>query len=199
MLFWCTIIVAMDYFVVGLGNPGTNYIWSRHNVAWILMDNIFGDEWQYDRYLEAKYQGISLESKMLHLVLPQTFMNNSGKTVAQFTKMFSSFCSERLIVIHDDIDLPFGTVRISFDRGSGGHNGVKSIVEHLGSSMFIRIRVGIAKKLDDGRLVKPAVLGLFGNTERTVLNVEISPLVSRIITTIVKQGHAEAMNFYNTR
>ncbi len=187
----------MDYFIVGLGNPGKKYVWSRHNVAWNVLDTIFGTLWERDSYLEAWYQQEMIANTHLHLILPQTFMNNSGKTVSTLQKIYSSFTTERCIVIHDDIDLPLGTVRIAFDRGSGGHNGVRSIHEHLGTSSFLRIRIGIAKELGDGRIVKPAVLGTFSFEERDYITKNIAPLVHSMLTKIVEQGYQAAMNSYH--
>ncbi len=187
----------MDYFIVGLGNPGEKYTWTRHNIAWLALKNIFSVKWEYDRYLQAEYASTEINTIRVHVVLPQTFMNKSGESIVGLAKTFSTFSSSRLIVIHDDIDLPFGTVRISYDRGSGGHNGIKSITQHLQTSLFIRIRIGLAKVLEDGTQVKPAVLGMLSSEERTASEQKISPRVKQIVEEIVISGYQKAMNSYN--
>ncbi len=187
----------MDYFIVGLGNPGEKYTWTRHNIAWLALKNIFSVKWEYDRYLQAEYTLTEISSTRVHIVLPQTFMNRSGESVASLVKTFSSFSSARLIVVYDDIDLPFGMTRISYDRGSGGHNGIKSITQHLQTSLFIRIRIGLAKVLEDGTQVKPAVLGVLSTQERIGLEQKITPRVKEIIDEIVTSGYEKAMNKYN--
>ena len=188
----------MDYFVVGLGNPGEKYTWTRHNIAWLVLKNNFSMKWEYDRYLQADYISTEINSTRVHIVLPQTFMNKSGESVAGLAKTFSTFSCARLIVIHDDIDLPFGMTRISYDRGSGGHNGIKSIAQHLQSSSFIRIRIGLAKVLEDGTQVKPAVLGVLSSDERKQLEKIISPKVNEILNEIITSGYQRAMNIYNS-
>lgn len=198
VLFLFDILLGMDYFVVGLGNPGEKYTWTRHNIAWLALKKEFEVPWEYDRYLHADYVSTEIEGTRVHIVLPQTFMNESGKSVIGLQKTFSSFSPLRLIVVHDDIDLPFGTVRISYDRGSGGHNGIKSITHHLQSSSFIRIRIGLAKVLENGTQAKPAVLGVLSSDERLQLEQTVAPKVRDILTAIVKYGYQKAMNIHNS-
>ena len=184
----------MDYFVIGLGNPGTQYQHTRHNVAWIVLHKLLGAHWEEDKYLKAQY----LNNDGVHFLLPQTYMNKSGESVAGLKKIFSSFTPQRLIVIYDDIDLPLGSVRISFDRGSGGHNGVKSVTHHIGSQKFIRIRIGVAKRLEDGRIVKPPVLGRFEKTELEVV-YQLVDSVGEMLRHIQHKGYEDAMNTFNTK
>ena len=112
--------------IVGLGNPGKEYENTRHNTGRILVE-----------ILEKK-----LEGKKIKFLTPDTFMNNSGKAVAPLIKSKKDL--KDLVVIYDDIDLPFGKIKISFNRSSGGHNGLGSIIKHLKSEEFLRIRVGIS-------------------------------------------------------
>ena len=117
--------------LIGLGNPGSKYEHNRHNVGFQILDQLSSD-FSADKYSfseVADYDG-------LRLVKPQTFMNDSGKTAQKFK-------DEEIIVVYDDIDIPIGTVKCSFDRGAGGHNGVQSIIDHLGTTAFARIRVGV--------------------------------------------------------
>jgi PTH1 family peptidyl-tRNA hydrolase len=123
-------------------------------------------------------------------------MNNSGEVIS-FLKKEIDFKPEHVVVIYDDVDLAFGTIRISYDRGDGGHNGVKSIVEHLGSKKFIRIRLGISKLIEDGRLIKPNVLGNIPPDEQKNIQNEISPQVERILKSLETDGLEVTMNRYN--
>ena len=122
-------------------------------------------------------------------------MNESGKTADYFTSK-EGIAAEQLIVIYDDLDLPIGKFKISFDRGSGGHNGVKSIEEHLGSREFIRIRIGISKIIESGELVKPNVLGNFDSNELETLK-DVSKIAYKAIGTILKEGKEKAMTAFN--
>ena len=182
------------FYVIGLGNPGEKYHYTRHNVAWIVLDELYDEGWYRHGYMNAQVRS----SEYGLLIKPETFMNNSGEVIS-FLKKEVDFAPEHIIIIYDDIDLPLGTIRVSFDRGDGGHNGVKSIVEHLGSKQCIRIRIGISRLLDDGRLVKPSVLGQFGKEERSMITDTIAPQVARILTSITTEGYEVAMNRYNAK
>lgn len=117
--------------IIGLGNPGKKYEGHRHNIGFQVLNRLT-HAFEQDKYahaLVASYEGFTL-------VQPQTFMNESGKSAQKFQK-------EDIIVVYDDIDIPLGTVKCSFDRGAGGHNGVQSIIDHLGTTAFARIRVGV--------------------------------------------------------
>src|SRR3989344_192452 len=116
------------YIVVGLGNPSAKYAKTRHNTGRMAADNV-----------RDKVSGIKV-------FVPDTFMNKTGSAVAKVVK--SKRAAEKLIVIYDDLDLPLGTMRISYNRGSGGHKGLESIIRALKTREFIRIRIGIGKKSD---------------------------------------------------
>lgn len=189
----------MDYFVVGLGNPGEKYKRTRHNVGWLILEKIFDDNWEDDKYLYAKYQTTMIEESRIHILEPQTFMNLSGTCVHALTKVYSTFSNDRLVVIHDDIDLVFGDIRISYGRGSGGHNGVRSIEQSLTTQNFIRIRIGIAKKLENGDVVKPAVLGIFSIDEYSHIQSTLAPQVYKILNAIFQDGYQKAMNTFNSK
>jgi len=182
----------MKYLIVGLGNPGTEYEKTRHNAGWIVIDGAFpGLEFGRDAYANA---GTATEGDFL-FVKPATFMNLSGETVQYFVDK-KDYLPENIIVIYDDIDLALGKIKISFDRGSGGHNGIKSIEMSLGSREFIRIRIGISKLLETGELVKPNVLGKFEANELETL-AEVSKQVKLALETIVKEGKEKAMTEFN--
>lgn len=185
------------YYLIGLGNPGKQYEYTRHNVAWMILDTLFQDEWVHDKYLNAYVHHHMFDETEVMMMKPETFMNHSGEVISGIKKRFSNFESHQLIVVYDDIDLPLGAVRVSFDRGDGGHNGIKSIVEHLGSTEFIRIRVGVSKLIEDGRLIKPNVLGRFVSDEHDLVCGDISSRVGEVLQTIVLKGYQESMNQFN--
>lgn len=201
------IINYFMYYVVGLGNPGEEYKETRHNVGFLMLDYFVESEKFPTPLLDKKVSGlVSLrkiddEEVMVHY--PDTYMNNSGRAVA---KLVIKKELKNLIVVHDDVALPLGTIRVSFGRGSGGQNGIKSIIATMGSSDFVRIRVGVAPKVTEANSERPAgvpgaklagyVLGKFTKTEQAVLP-EIAKRVGECLLVIFKKGHVEAMNRFN--
>lgn len=137
----------------------------------------------------------------LEIMIPSTFMNESGKAVQEYLRYHEG---REIIVMYDDKDLPYGTFRISYDRGDGGHKGVKSIIEALGKKDFIRIRIGIAPPEVDGSTVKPPhgeavqgyVLGIISEKEEEILRI-IATRILGSIQTIVGSGYQKAMEVYN--
>ncbi len=178
--------VFMVYTLVPLGNPGEKYVRTRHNAARIMLTLI-------ESHVEK------LES--VEVFVPDTFMNESGKAVANFLRYHEG---RQLIVMYDDKDVPLGKIRISHDRGDGGHNGVKSIIESLGTKEFIRVRIGIAPQDVDGKEIKAPhgmevqdfVMGKFREDEEMVLR-EIAPQVMGALTAIVEVGYQKAMERFN--
>ncbi len=174
------------FTLVPLGNPGDKYARTRHNIARLLLSMIKDEVMKIDN---------------CEIMVPQTFMNESGKAVAEYLRYHEG---RDVVVIYDDKDLAFGTFRISHDRGDGGHNGLKSIIEHLGTKDFVRIRIGIAPKETDGEQVKPPhgekvqgyVMGVVQEEEEDLLR-GIAAKVLGAIQTIVNEGHAKAMERYN--
>lgn len=183
----------MNYLVVALGNPGKEYEKTRHNAGWLVVDFAYPElEWERDTYAVA---GVARHDNV-YFAKPMTFMNLSGESVGYLTKK-RDISAEHCVVIYDDIDLPLGKIKISFDRGSGGHNGIKSIQDHLGTAEFIRIRVGISKVLENGELIKPNVLGKFEPDELELLKV-VASKVKLAIHTIIKDGKEFAMTEFNS-
>lgn len=174
----------MLYALASLGNPGKKYSMTRHNAGRIVADAI-----DFSDLKELKY------------IVPDTYMNESGK----FVKEYLRYHDDRdLIVIYDDKDLPFGKFRISHDRGDGGHNGLKSIIEALGTTEFTRIRIGIAHADTDGKNIIPLsgeavqkyVLGNLNDEEVKSLT-DIIPKVKEAIETIVNEDYKKAMEKFN--
>src|ERR1035437_10026902 len=176
--------------VVGLGNPGKEYENTRHNTGRILVGMI-----------EKKLNPETSKLKIKFLT-PDTFMNNSGHCVAPLIKTKKDL--ENLVVIYDDIDLPLGKMKISFNRSSGGHNGLGSIIKHLKSEEFLRIRIGIAPETPSGKLRKPKgekavlnfLLGEFKKPELDELK-KLSKKVAEAVETIFSESKEKAMSLYN--
>ncbi|NBK21761.1 MAG: aminoacyl-tRNA hydrolase [Spirochaetia bacterium] len=129
----------MVKLLIFLGNPGKTYEKSRHNVGWLFCDHLYPSvQWS------QKFHSLVATEGLYKLLKPQTFMNESGKAVRACSDFFN-FPSEELLVVHDDLELPFGTIRLQKGGGLGGHNGLKSIKSHLGSDAFLRLRFGIGR------------------------------------------------------
>ena len=180
---------------IALGNPGDEYQNTRHNAGWIIFDEL-GLDWQTNKYAE------SLEARDgdFIFVKPQTFMNESGRSVSWYQNDLKAKTGD-FVVLYDDVDLPVGKMRISFDRSSGGHNGIKSIEQHLGSREFIRIRIGIAPIAEDGQVIVPAnrksfVLKGFSEDQLDAIQ-KLAPQVRQALITIAEKGYVEAMNEFN--
>jgi len=193
-------------YVVPLGNPGDRYTNTRHNVGWLAMDHIISARSIPGLIADKKLSGRSTEGMVgdepVAILYPDTFMNNSGSAVVKFVP--KSEVAD-LIVLHDDIDLPFGEIKVSKGRGGGGNNGVSSIIQKLGSKDFVRIRIGIApKSFWTGKMKRPAgggplerfVLKPFSSSERKQLP-ELFSTIDAAVEVVVKQGAEAAMNQYN--
>ena len=197
-------------YLIGLGNPGTKYEKTRHNIGRLVVsrlhDTLHGNPWRNDKHANAFCAEGQLAGHALSFVLPETFMNRSGET-ARFLVSKRGASLDELVVLYDDVDLAFGTVRIGVGRGDGGHNGIKSIASSLGSKDFIRIRIGIAPtSFWTGKMKRPAgggalerfVLGRLSRAEERALS-DLVPLVTDIVATIATDGVERAMNRYNER
>lgn len=182
--------------LVGLGNPGEKYQMTRHNVGFMLAEEMAG---RFGISLKKKgYQGLygvgRVASQETTLLLPQTFMNLSGVSVKAAYQSLGVSPGD-LIVAHDDLDMPFGALRIRPEGGHGGHNGIRSICSVIGTGEFVRIKIGIGRP-EQGD-VTGHVLGRFSTDERAVLPT----LLERIgdaTEEIVRNGVKSAMNLYNS-
>lgn len=194
------------YYIVGLGNPGEKYQDTRHNVGWIALDYICQKAALPQVVIQKHLSGRTTEGVIadtpVSVLYPETFMNNSGSAVAKFVPTTEI---EHLIVIHDDIDLPFGEIKLVKGRGDGGNNGIKSIIEKLVTKDFIRIRVGIAprsfwtgevKRPSGGGPLEKFVLKPFTKKEQEQL-LEIKELAYSALEVLLKDGLPAAMNKYN--
>lgn len=136
-----------DNLIVGLGNPGSEYTHTRHNIGFHVADAllaIFDRSATYKEKWDGLYSATMYSREKVHFVKPQTFMNRSGRSVSQFYT-FYKIAPENLIVIHDDLDMSPGRVKLVRGGGAGGHNGIKSIVSSIGTNDFYRLKVGIGR------------------------------------------------------
>jgi len=138
--------------LIGLGNIGKEYDNTRHNIGFAALDFVYENwlrgegfsEWSENKKFQALVSTGTLNGEKVILAKPTTFMNNSG-IATQLLAAYYKIEPQNIIVLHDDVDLPFGTVKIQANRGSAGHNGIKSIIEKLGTQDFTRVRIGVAK------------------------------------------------------
>ena len=177
--------------IVGLGNPGEKYQKTRHNVGFMVIDklaenlNFATTDFTDSKHAKAKYLKNIYNGHNLELLKPMDFMNNSGFSVAYAIKNNNLNPEQDLIVIHDDKDIPLGDIKIQRDKSDAGHNGVKSIINHLKTQNFIRVRMGVAptdpKKIGD---TANFVLKKFGLFEKKKINLAIEKAVAEIIKLI---------------
>lgn len=196
----------MAYFraLFGLGNPGRDYEETRHNVGFLVMDRLAETLPPPDGAPlgEARFKSIRrleadlLKSRDAYLVKPTTFMNESGVAVAQVSR-FYRIPPEEMLVVYDDMDLALGRLRFRARGSSGGHNGIKSIIQHLGTDAFPRLKVGIGRRESRAQdRVVNHVLGKFGQEERPVLQAVLDVAV-RAVTDAMEMGLDHAMTEYN--
>jgi PTH1 family peptidyl-tRNA hydrolase len=194
------------HYIVGLGNPGEEYMNTRHNTGRIMLEyfkkqNNLSD-WEENKKIKALVSEGKLKKEKIMLVEPETFMNKSGVSVFPLVK--SKKAAENLIVIYDDLDLPIGKFKISFNRSSGGHRGVESIIKALKTEAFVRIRVGISPVTPSGKLKKPSgdkvvgdyILGKFRETEEQSLK-KLSKKINEAIAMIILESREKAMGEFN--
>jgi len=177
--------------IIGLGNPGKKYENTRHNVGFMTIDEFARKNGFPDFKLEKKFDALISENEKLLLAKPETFMNESGISAK---KILSKKNIEDVIVVHDDIDLPVGKIKIVKDRGSAGHKGVESIIQNIGNNNLIRIRIGIAGSEDVK--AKSVVLKKFTKEEQKILSETIQK-ASEALDLFLREGLDKTMNEYN--
>lgn len=184
--------------IVGLGNPGRKYERTRHNAGFMVADELAGN--LHAEIAQEKHYAligeVRIDSVEAVLVKPQTYMNESGRAVAAVLRHTYTTASD-LVVIHDELDLPLGAVRVKIGGGHGGHNGLRSLIEHVGSSDFIRVRVGInrpALNMDSADYV----LSPFLAEERQTASEAVAK-AAETVRLIVVEGPTRAMNIVNQK
>ena len=197
----------MAWVIVGLGNPGEEYTNTRHNAGRMALEYVAKaahfKPWNADKKMKASISGGVLDRNIVAFVLPDTFMNNSGDAVRKFVK--SQKEAEKLVVVYDDLDLPLGKMKISYDRGSGGHKGVESIIGAVRTKKFTRIRIGVSPATAGGDIRKPDgknevldfILHKFKPSEMDELK-KVFKKVTRALAMIIVGGRERAMNEFNT-
>ena len=194
----------MKFFIVGLGNPGDAYTHTRHNVGRMVLD-VYAEKhnayaWQYDKYADALITHSVHDKGEYVLVKPETYMNKSGYSVKKLVSTEAD-AGERIVVVYDDSDLPLGSFKIAYGRGSGGHKGVESIINALGTKDFVRVRIGVTPVTLAGKMKKALdhknwILKKFTNREQDILEGVIESACDAL-NTITTDGLQPAMNVYN--
>ena len=183
--------------IVGLGNPGVQYSQTRHNCGFRLLDRFCESSGM--SMTQGKFKGIfgtgRMRGRSVYLLKPQTYMNLSGESVVACMS-FYHLPVESVIVLHDELDLPLGDIRVKQGGGAGGHNGLKSIIELTGKSTFTRIRIGIGRPVHDNDVVN-YVLGTITSPEETELLDKSLSIGVEALQTCLTRGIQASMNFCN--
>ena len=198
-----------NYLFVGLGNPGPDYEKSRHSFGRMILlslaSKLLGEmeigDWQFDKKLKAQITSGTLNKNKFRFLLPENMMNNSGGCIKPLIKNKKE--ANEVVVIHDDVDLPLGALKISYNRGSGGHRGVESIVKALKTTEFIRLRLGVAPTTPSGKIKKPTgdkvidfIIGNFKPAESETVK-QTTKQAKTVIQSLIEDGLAKTMNLYN--
>ncbi|MEY8523802.1 aminoacyl-tRNA hydrolase [bacterium 1XD8-76] len=187
------------FCIVGLGNPERKYENTRHNIGFDVIDAI-AEKYSIavrERGFRALFGKGAVEGQRVILLKPQTYMNLSGESVREITDYFKIDPEEELIVISDDVSLEVGGIRIRKKGSAGGHNGLKNIIEHLGTEKFQRIRIGVGEKPKEWDLAD-YVLGRFSREDREKIDESIAEAV-KALETMLTEGADAAMNKYNRK
>jgi len=195
----------MPYIIAGLGNPGGEYENTRHNTGRIVLNAVaeeFSGEFESDKKINAQVAEVKIGKEKVTLIAPDTFMNKSGKAIGPLVKNVKA--AEKLVVIYDDFQLPLGRMKISFNKSSGGHNGLESVIKAVKTEAFPRIRIGTAAanakgdaKIPHGdEKIEKFILGDFKPDELKVLK-KVAKRAAEAVEMIVKEGREKAMNVFN--
>ena len=192
--------LVIPELIVGLGNPEPKYDRTRHNIGFDAVDTL-AKAWQMSWKENKRFQGLFCEGvspygNKIRLLKPLTYMNRSGQAVRAVTDWYK-IPSHSVLVVYDDMDLPVGRLRIRLSGSAGGHNGMKSIISHLGSQKFPRLRIGIGKS-DRKKQTISHVLGKFSK-EETVVMEEVLYLSVKAVECSLKEGIEKAMSLYNSK
>ena len=180
--------------IVGLGNPGKEYENTRHNIGFMVLDDYLGNV-KWSNKFNALYYEEVLNGEKVIFVKPLTFMNNSGNAVGEFVRYFNIDILD-ILIIQDDLDEATSLYKLKVNSSSGGHNGIKSIINSLGTQNIPRLKIGIgSSKKDD---VIDYVLGKFSKQEMEVLNKNF-PVFRDIMDSFILKGIDKTMNVYNTK
>ncbi len=177
--------------LICLGNVGQQYIHTRHNAGWIVADALFPNvAWKFDKYAQSETAQIMIGECVVLLAKPHTFMNNSGETALYLCKQFN-IATNQVIVLYDDIDVPVGSIKLS-TTGNSNHNGIRSIIAHLKTQDFVRLRIGVGSSERNSAL-HDYVLGGFSMGESEILHATM-PRLKTVLENIVTLGIVYAQN-----
>ena len=185
------------YLIVGLGNPGSQYLLTRHNIGFMVVD-ILAHQFSCNRFKKehrAETASFRFEGNSVLLAKPQTFMNLSGESVRSLVDYYQVGLSQ-ILVIHDEVDLPFGSFKYQKKRGHGGHNGVRSMHQSLGTNDYGRLRVGVGRPKNDKMEVADFVLQNFSKEESGQIPEFLSELGDSVLCFLSK-GLDSTANEYN--
>ncbi len=188
--------------VVGLGNPGSKYSGTRHNIGFMALERMAASAGFTFRQ-QTKLHGLAAETgvgdQRLRLLMPQTYMNDSGRSIRAALDWYG-FAPEQLLVLVDDMDIPLGRLRLRAQGGAGGHNGLRSTIQHLGSQVFPRLRIGIGAPAEnpEERRAKTVshVLGSFSKSEQTSVDAVLDGVLEAVVR-IQRLGLDRAGNWIN--
>lgn len=194
--------------IVGLGNPGGDYAKVRHNLGFMVVDKLVerekreGENWKYEEMFKSEVLTLTLNASRLILIKPHTYMNNSGLAVATLVNYFK-VNPQDVIIIHDDLDLPLGKIKVRLGGAAAGHHGVESIISSLGTDQFTRVRLGIGNLKTQSSEHKGAsvsaekfVLEPFMHSEKSQVKHMIKQVL-KALEILLNKGLAEAQNQFN--
>jgi PTH1 family peptidyl-tRNA hydrolase len=186
------------HLIVGLGNPGAKYARTRHNIGFMLVERLaekWRTNWSDEKKFQARVARVERDGKPVLLAQPQTFMNASGDAVGAMVGFFR-LPLKRLLVVVDDADLPLGEIRLRSQGSSGGHHGLESIEQHVGSREFARLRLGIGRTADGRREITDYVLAPFSAAEAAMAEQELTTACAQVECWL-DAGIEKAMNQFN--
>jgi len=186
------------FLIAGLGNPGSDYAATRHNIGFVLVERLaakWGATWTAQKKFNARLARVERAGQNVILCQPQTFMNASGEAVGAVAR-FYQLPPERILAALDDADLVLGQIRLRPDGSSGGHHGLESIEQQLGTRSYPRLRLGIGRKAEDDRDITDYVLGRFTAAEQIVMN-EVLDRACQQAECWLSDGIQAAMNKFN--
>lgn len=179
--------------IIGLGNPGKEYVNTRHNIGFELLDYL--DNSGYKSKFNALYKELKFDNYIIYLIKPLSYMNLSGKVVSDFVNYYNIDIND-ILVIQDDLDMTLGKIKFIFNSSHGGHNGIKDIINHLNTKEFLRLKIGISKNNEYD--TKDYVLGKFTNEEKEVIHNSYMKLKD-IIKDFCLLDRNSIMNKYNNK
>lgn len=189
---------VIPQIIIGLGNPEKKYDHTRHNIGFELVDYLASHwlfSWQKNTKFKALFtEGMALNHQKIKLVKPLTYMNKSGESVRAILDWYK-LPMESILVVYDDMDLPIGKIRMRLSGSAGGHNGIKSIISHLGGQNFPRLRIGIGKSEPQKGSISH-VLGKFSPDEKELMS-KVLKFTEEVIEVSIKEGVEKSMSLYN--